>query len=283
MHTHLRAGATVVINNRFAFPRLVLDQMEAEEVTGFAGVPSAYQILLRNTNLRERKLPALRKLQQAGGKLPNVFIQELRQALPDANYYLMYGQTEATARLSYLPPALLDRKLGSIGRGMPGVTLEVLDPEGHPSPVGTTGEIIARGDNITLGYWKDPELTAQTFRNGALYTGDLAKDFIKPSGHRTGCKEIEDHIVAIPDVVEAAVIGVPDEVLGEVAKAFVVLRTNAKATVEEMLAHCKRSMPGYMVPKELVVLRALPKNSAGKLLKTDLKNPEIVASLTPRR
>lgn len=285
LHTHLRVGARLVLSNHFSTPQLVLDRMEQTACTGFAGVPSTYQILLRSSSLRERKLPALRKLQQAGGKLPNVFIEELRRVLPDARYYLMYGQTEATARLSYLPPERLGDKLGSIGRGIPGVELRVLRADGTPAAPGEIGELVARGDNVTLGYWNDPESTAQTFRDGALWTGDLArvdedgfvfvvdraKDFIKPSGHRTAAKEIEDRIVEVSDVVEAAVIGVPDDVLGEAAKAFVVLRPGALASGADVIAHCRRTMPGYMVPREVVVMRALPKSASGKVAKNALR------------
>jgi acyl-CoA synthetase (AMP-forming)/AMP-acid ligase II len=224
-------------------------------------------------------------MQQAGGKLPNVFIDELRAAQPDAEYYLMYGATEATARLSCLPPSLLDTKLGSIGRGIPGVALEVLDADGRPVPPGVVGEVVARGENVALGYWRDPEATAQSFRDGALWTGDLAtvdedgfifvvdraKDFIKPTGHRVACKQVEDHIVAVPDVVEAAAVGVPDDVLGEAVKAFVSLRRGAVCTVGEVLAHCRRVMPPYMVPREIVVLTSLPKNSSGKVDRATLR------------
>ncbi|HWR96915.1 MAG TPA: AMP-binding protein [Candidatus Methanoperedens sp.] len=285
LHTHLRVGGSIVLNNRFTFPKLVLDQMLETRCTGIAGVPSTYQLLLRNSAFPRMKFPKLRKMQQAGGKLPNVFISELRAAHPYADYFLMYGATEATARLSCLPPGCLDTKLGSIGKGIPGVDLQVLDQCGNPVQPGETGEVVARGDNITLGYWQDPEATAQSFRDGALWTGDLAtvdedsfifvvdraKDFIKPTGHRIACKHIEDHLVAIPDVVEAAVVGVPDDVLGEAAKAFVSLRRGATLTEAEALTHCRKAMPPYMVPRELVIMGSLPKNSSGKIDKLSLK------------
>lgn len=285
LHTHLRVGGTVVINNRFTYPQLVIDQMLEAGCTGIAGVPSTYQILLRNSAFPRMRFPKLRKIQQAGGKLPNVFISELRTAHPDAEYYLMYGQTEATARLSCLPPPLLDTKLGSIGKGIPGVRLQVLNADGTSVKPGETGEVVVRGDNITLGYWKDEEATRQSFRDGALWTGDLAtvdedgfifivdraKDFIKPTGHRIACKQIEDYIVAIPDVVEAAVIGIPDDVFGEAVKAFVSLRRGATIGEADVVGHCRKVMPPYMVPKAVVVMKSLPKNSSGKLDKVSLK------------
>jgi long-chain acyl-CoA synthetase len=285
LHTHLRVGGRVVINNHFAYPQLMLDQLERAECTGLAGVPSTYQLLLRSSSFPERRFPALRWLQQAGGKLPNVFIEELLRAQPQARYYLMYGQTEATARLSYLPPERLATKLGSIGRGMPGVELGVLRPDGTPVAVSEVGELVARGDNVALGYWHDPEETARTFRDGALWTGDLArvdedgffyvvdraKDFIKPSGHRTAAKEVEDYLVALRDVVEAAAVGVPDDLLGEAVAAFVVLRRGSRLGRDDVLAHCRSVMPAYMVPRELTLLPALPKTSAGKVAKMELR------------
>jgi long-chain acyl-CoA synthetase len=287
LHTHLRAGASLVINNRFAFPQLVLDQIERTGCTGLAGVPSTYQILLRSSNLKQRALPALTKLQQAGGKLPNVFLSELRAALPHARLYVMYGQTEATARLSYLPPGELDRRLGSIGKGMPGVELRVARPDGTPVAAGEVGEIVARGDNVTRGYLDDAEQTAQTFRDGALWTGDLArvdedgfifvvdraKDFIKASGHRVAAKEIEDALVALPEVVEAAVVGVPDDVLGEAPKAFVVLRRGAALTAEDLVRHCRRLLPAYMVPRDVALVGSLPRSASGKVAKSELRTP----------
>ena len=142
-----------MLNNRFMFPEKVLDELAEKHCTGFAGVPSTYQILLRRTHFAKRAFPSLRWLQQAGGKLPNPFIQEIRKSLPQVKFFTMYGQTEATARLSYLPPERLDDKLGSIGKGLAGSRLEVLKEDGSPVRPGSdeVGEIVASGDNITLG------------------------------------------------------------------------------------------------------------------------------------
>ena len=132
LHTHLRVGGSIVIDDRFMFPDKVLNRMQETRCTGFAGVPSHFQILLGRSSLREVRLPSLRCVQQAGGRLAGRFIHELVQALPGAQMFVMYGQTEATARLSYLPPDMLGTKLGSIGKGIPGISLKVLDHEGQP-------------------------------------------------------------------------------------------------------------------------------------------------------
>jgi acyl-CoA synthetase (AMP-forming)/AMP-acid ligase II len=285
LHTHLRVGGTVVLSNTFTYPETTLDMMEAAQCTGFAGVPSTYQILLRNSSFPRRELPSLRKIQQAGGKLQTVLIRELVNSKPHAQLYVMYGQTEATARLSYLPPELLPSKLGSIGKGIPGVTLRVLNEEGQPVKPGETGEIIATGDNISPGYLEDPDASAEKFIHGSLYTGDLAtvdedgfifvvdrkSDFIKSLGHRISSQEVESTIIEIPSVVAAAVIGVPDLVLGEAIWAFVVPASNSQVTADEIITHCREKLAKHMVPGEVVFIKSLPMNAHGKIVKAELK------------
>jgi acyl-CoA synthetase (AMP-forming)/AMP-acid ligase II len=288
LHTHLAAGGSVVLNNRFLFPEKVLDDMGAKQCTGLAGVPATYQILLRKTRFARREFPSLRWLQQAGGKLSDPFLRELRQAFPRVKLFVMYGQTEATARLSYLPPDRLDDKLGSVGRGLPHTRLEVLKPDGAPVRPGSdeVGEIVASGGNITLGYWDDPAETSRFFRQGKLYTGDLARvdrdgflfiversrDFIKAMGNRVSPKEVEEVIAELPQVVETAVIGVPHEMWGEAIKAFVVPTAAGSLTADEVRAHClRRRLPNYKIPEQVEFLPALPKTAHGKVDRQRLK------------
>lgn len=284
LHTHLRIGGQVVINNQFMFPGKVLNEINEKQCTGFAGVPSNYQILLRRSPLKKMHFPSLRYVQQAGGKLNDVYIQELREALPTTKIYIMYGQTEGTARLSYLPPELLDTKLGSIGKGIPGTKIEVLNPKGKPVKPGETGEIIASGGNIMKGYWNDPEETAKVLRNGKLHTGDLAtvdnegyvyvtereKDIIKSSGYRVSPKEIEEWISTMPDIVEVAVIGIPDEIQGEAPFAYITT-TSKSLTTNKIIDYCKHHFPPYKVPKDVEFLQDLPKNTSNKVDKPMLR------------
>lgn len=283
LHTHLRVGGTLVLNNASQFAEDVLDDLEQFECTGFAGVPAIYQHFLRRSTLPRRALPRLRHAQQAGGKLANAHITEFHSALPHVRFFVMYGQTEATSRLSYLPPKLLDEKLGSIGRGIPGVRLHVLDASGRPVKPDEIGEIVAEGDNVTLGYWV-PDPAKESFRDGRLYTGDLARvdadgfiylvgrisDFIKPSGHRISSKEIEDLLAEMPEIVEAAVVGVPDPDLGEAVKAYVVTRDGRELSVKQIHDHCRGRIPLYAIPRDVAFLPALPKNGAQKVLKRAL-------------
>jgi long-chain acyl-CoA synthetase len=286
LHTHLRVGGCVVVDTRFMYPEVVLHRMQAAGCTGFAGVPSHFQILLRKSKLAKMSFPKLRYVQQAGGQLPPIFIKELRNALPDKQIFIMYGQTEATARLSYLPPEMLDTKLGSVGKGIPGVRLAVLDENGRPVKPGETGEIVAEGGNVGLGYWHDEEETSRSFRNGKLYTGDLAtvdtdgfifivdraKDFLKCGGKRVSCRYIENALLGYEEVLEASIVGVPDEVLGEAAIAFIVPRDlKSSPTSEQLQSYCRQNLSPQFVPRDFVLVSALPKNSSGKVLKPLLK------------
>ena len=290
LHTHMRVGGSVVLNNAFIFANKMLEEINEKGCTGFAGVPSHFQILLRRSKIKSMSFPTLSHVQQAGGKLPNPFIKELMDALPKTKVFIMYGQTEATARLSYLPPSLLDKKLGSIGKGIPGVKLEVLNKKGNSVKAGETGEIVAIGKNIMKGYYNDPEGTAEVLKNGKLHTGDLAtvdedgfiyvvereKQIIKSGGYRVSPKEIEDFIVEIPDVVEAAVIGIPDDVFGEVIKAYVSLKNPRHATITEqdIIDVCRKQLPSHKVPRFVEFVATLPKNTSGKVLKEELKKWE---------
>jgi acyl-CoA synthetase (AMP-forming)/AMP-acid ligase II len=285
LHTHLRAGAALVLDHRFMFPDKVLRRMQETACTGFAGVSSHFQILLRKSSFCKMEFPALRYVQQAGGKLANNLIEDFRQRIPHARFFVMFGQTEATARLSYLPPEFLDTKLGSIGKGIPGVRLQVLNENGEPVGPGEVGEIVAEGDNVTLGYWKEDRETASVFRDGRLYTGDLAtvdgdgflfvvdrsKDILKSGGNRVSCKEVEEALLEFDGLVEAAVVGIPDDLLGEAVKAYVVPRESGADLLPGLREFCARRFPPHLIPKEIVMLAEMPKNGAGKVLKRLLK------------
>jgi len=286
LHTHLLVGGTLVFDNSFMYPELFLRRLFETNCTVFAGVPSHYQILLRRSGLRKHKFPALRLVQQAGGHLTPALLQELREALPDSQICAMYGQTEATARLSYLPPELLDSKAGSIGRAIPGVSLMVLNDEGDLVNPGEIGEIVAEGDNVACGYWREPEETAKCFRGKRLFTGDLAtidsegflyitgrtRDFVKCGSKRVSCRFIEDTLLGCEELVEVGVVGVEDDILGEAVQAFVVPRDPDMPSIEEhVFSFCKKHLPLLLRPRHVVVLESLPKNSSGKVLKSVLK------------
>jgi long-chain acyl-CoA synthetase len=287
LHTHLRVGGSIVMNNSFIFLGSIINNLIDYRCTGFAGVPSHFQILLRKSdNFKTTKFPDLKYVTQAGGKLAPIFIDEFRNSHPEITFFVMYGQTEATARLSYLPPELYEAKKGSMGKGIPGVELRVVNETGRNIKPGEIGEVIARGDNIMLGYFADEEGTRNTIRNGWLYTGDLGtvdkdgyifltarkKEIIKVGGKRISPKEIEAVILELPEVVDCTIEGVEDELLGEALKATIVVRgENGKETMPDRIKqHCARHLALYKVPqifelKEQLIISATGKKIKGKL------------------
>ncbi len=279
LQTHLLVGGSVVMDDRMAFPRRVMEMMAMEGCTGLAGVPLTFELLRRSVDLASIPMSRLRYVTQAGGAMAPDTIAWARTAFAPAPLYVMYGQTEATARLSYLPPGRAMDKAGSIGIPIPGVELRVVDASGVELPAGEVGEIVARGRNVTPGYLDDPEETSAILRDGWLWTGDLgemdaegylyhrgrARDILKIGGHRVSPAQIEEVIARHPAVEEVAVVGVPDDLLGEVAVAVVVLRAGARADAAELVARCRASLPPPLVPAAIRFAPSLPRNDAGKL------------------
>lgn len=285
LNTHLSVGASLVIENRFLFPQVAVDTLERERATGLAGVPSTFAILLNRTNFARRELPSLRYVTQAGGPMAPELVRRLLEALPGRRIFIMYGATEASARLSYLDPESLPRKIGSIGKAIPNVDLRVLRDDGSPARAGEVGEIVARGSNIMEGYWADPAETSRVLDGDGFHTGDLGsfddegyfyvagrkRDMIKSGAHRIHPKEIEEALLEHPEVHEAAVIGVPDEVLGEAIKAVIVLRSGSAESVPALQEFCRRRLPAFKVPKSIEIRAELPKNPSGKIQKEVLR------------
>jgi long-chain acyl-CoA synthetase len=284
LQTHLFAGGSLFLDGRFAFPRVVLEALGAEGCTGFAGVPLTFEIIRRQVNVSTLSFPRLRYLTQAGGAMAPETTDWVRREFAPARLFVMYGQTEATSRLSYLPPEHGEQKRGSIGIPIPGVELRVVDEQGRELPRGETGHLVARGDNVTLGYLDEPEETAALLRGGWLWTGDLAvrdgdgfffhrgrsKEILKIGGHRVSPVEIEHVLAEHPDIAEAAVIGIPDALMGEVPAAFFVRRPGRSPDEAGLKAFCRSRMPAYRVPVRFTCVESLPRNEAGKLLRARL-------------
>jgi long-chain acyl-CoA synthetase len=285
LNTHFFVGASIVIDNRFAYPNVVLETMNKTEVTGFSGVPSTFMILLNKSTLKKQKFPVLRYVTQAGGAMAPSVQKEVVKAFEPAQLYVMYGATEASARLSYLNPTDLPRKWGSIGKAIPNVELAIADDRGNRLSSDVEGHIVARGSNIMQGYWKDIEETNKVLRNGWYYTGDIgkmdhegffyvvgrSKDMIKVGGERVSAKEVEETILELKQIHEVAVIGIEDTYLGEAIKAFVVPTKNLEISVDMIIKYCLKKLPGYKTPKHIQFVNYLPKNDSGKILKNKLK------------
>jgi len=284
LNTHFAVGGTVVINNKFAFPATVIKQMVDEKVTGFSGVPSTYAYLLHRSPLKNHrdKLVSLRYCSQAGGHMSGQIKEELRKILPaHTQIYIMYGATEASARLTYLRPEQFADRIGSIGKPVSSVALKVINESGKELPAGQTGELVASGPNIMQGYWKDEKATSVVLDKNGYHTGDLGyydkegyffvngrKDnLLKVGGHRINPQEIEDALMTTELVIETTVIGVPDELLGNKLIALAV-PINGASSKNKIMKLCADILPKYKLPSTIKLVRSLPKNTNGKIDRT---------------
>lgn len=285
LHSHLLAGAQLVLEDNLAYPHVTVQRLQDDAITGFAGVPSTFALLLGRCNLREYDLAKLRYLTQAGGAMTRPLIERLRAELPHVQLFIMYGQTEATARLTYLPPAKLADKLGSVGVAVPGIEIDVT-LDGKSVPVGEIGEIVARGDSIMQGYWNDATATHEVLRDGWLRTGDLGHrdadgflyidgrsvDMIKVGAFRVSPQEIEEVISAVPGVEEVCAAAMADELLGQAVKAVIVKREGAQVDERAIKAHCRQHLAAYKVPKSVEFVSVMPRTASGKIQRFKLAN-----------
>lgn len=280
-------GGTLILERGFTYPAAILKTMAAERVTGFPGVPTMFALLLQ-MDLNPYDLSSLRYLTNTGAALPPGHITAIQQKFPWACLYSMYGLTE-TKRTLYLPPDQLAKRPGSVGIAIPGTEVWLEDENGQRLGPGHIGELVVRGRHVMRGYWGEPGLTAQRYRPGPLpgerlcYTGDLflmdeagyfyfvgrQDDIIKCKGEKVSPKEIENVLYELPGVIEAAVIGVPDPVMGQAIKAFVV-PNGAGLTEAAVLAHCRAHLENLLVPKCVEFRAALPKTTSGKISKVGL-------------
>jgi acyl-CoA synthetase (AMP-forming)/AMP-acid ligase II len=284
LHTHLRVGGSIVLNNSFIFLGAVLNDLKDYKCTGFAGVPSHFQILLKKSKtFKTTPFPDLRYVTQAGGKLHTVFINELVKAFPKKEFYVMYGQTEATARLSYLDPKMIHKKTSSIGKPIPDVTFKIVNEYGEKLGVNEEGELLAKGKNIMLGYYKEESETKNAIKNDWLHTGDVAivdedgyyylmarkKEILKVAGKRVSPKEIEEVILSVEEVMDCTITGYDDDLFGEAIQATIVANG---AFVEEQLKEkilqtCSKKLALYKIPQKVIFEKTMKMSPSGKKIK----------------
>jgi long-chain acyl-CoA synthetase len=295
MLTHLFVGGALVIENNMLYPHVVLDGMIKTGVTGFSGVSTTYALLLNHSNLKSYAFPALRYLTHAGGPMPSELLSRIRTAFPDQRIFLMYGQTEASARLTSLPPEILDVKKESAGQAISGVTLKIVREGGETARPGEVGEIWASGDNIMQGYWQDPELTAGVLQDGWLHTGDLGRmdeegyltivgrnnEMIKAGSYRISPTEIEEVLLQHRQVHEVGVVGIDDPILGQKICAIVTLKEPGTLTDQDLMVYCAQRLVQYKRPKVIAIVSALPKSPSGKILRERLRKISARAVSTP--
>lgn len=279
LHTHMIAGACLILQNHVAFPHSVLRRMGEEKATSFYGVPTTFALLFGHDRLTDADLSSLRYIAQAGGPMSVPQQQQLSGDLPGVEIFVMYGQTEATARLSYLEPTHLVDKAGSVGKGIPGVTLRVGSNSDTRHTVDSPGEVYAFGDNIMAGYWNDSIATTEVLRDGWLRTGDLgyfdddgflfltgrSSDMIKTGANRISPAEIEDVISRFDGVAEVGVYAIDDAILGQAVAAAIVREPESELDVQGIQRECLSGLSSYKVPKSIRFVESLPKTSSGKL------------------
>lgn len=284
LHTHLASGACIVLGPSMVFPIQVLDAVQRHRATGFSGVPSTYVLLLDMLERRGHDLASLRYLTQAGGAMAPAVADRVRGLLPDARLFLMYGQTEATSRISWLPPERLDDKRGSVGIPVRDTRWRVIGEDGTPATAGQPGEVCVRGPGIMLGYWNNPAATQAVLRDGWLHTGDLGyvdaegylflqgrrSDMIKTGAHRVHPTDVEEVIAELPGIREVAVVGIDDDALGQVIKAFVVADEILPRAEDRIKAHCRARLAAYKIPRHITFVDALPRTASGKVRRVQL-------------
>lgn len=288
--TAFQQGGTLVLMT-FTFTREIVQMCLKERITGLAGVPTMWTLLSQpSSTLQKSKLPHLRYITNTGGAMPQSVLKVLREALPTTRIFLMYGLTEAF-RSTYLPPEELEHRPTSMGKAIPDTEILVVNDNGERCQPEEPGELVHRGPTVSMGYWGEPELTAKVLRRNpflspevgdtekVVYSGDLVKmdeagflyfigrrdTMIKTSGFRVSPTEVEEVLFQSGLVKEAAVIGMPDEVLGQTIKAVVVTKDRLPADAQPLLDFCGQKLPRHMVPKTVEYMDGLPKTSSGKV------------------
>jgi fatty-acyl-CoA synthase len=280
----IAAGATVIIHQSFD-PSAVVDEIERSRVSTVWLAPAMVNAIMALPDIEQRDLSSLRLVINGGEKMPVPLIERIQRTFPAAWFADAYGLTETVSGDTFLDRDSLDTKLGSVGRPCLYLELDIWDQQGRSLPTGASGEIVLRGPKVFAGYWRDPEATAAAFAGGWFHTGDIGvrdedgylfivdrlKDMIVSGGENIAGSEVERVLYEHESVLEAAVVGRPDDRWGEVPVAFVVLREGAAVTSEELLEHCRARLARYKVPKETTFLDALPRNPSGKVLKRQLR------------
>ncbi len=285
-------GGTVLLEKGFVYLHDTLKKIAQHNVTAMPVVPTVLAMMFKLKNLQDYDFSSLKYITNAGDALPLHHTALLRKLAPDAKIYPMYGLTECV-RVSFLSPELIDQHPSSVGREIPNCTAFVVDENGNKVAPDQIGELVITGDNVMNGYYRDPEHTAEVFRNAPdgsvrLYTGDLFKrskegllffisrknDMIKSRGERVSPLEVQNILLDIEGVAEAAVIGVPDDMFGQAVKAFIAPADGHSLTEEMILKNCTENMENYMVPKYIEFMPTLPKTPNGKVDKRELKKRE---------
>jgi long-chain acyl-CoA synthetase len=286
----VKVGATLVLERSFAFPQKVLPMLASERVTGFPLVPTMAALIVQLRNFDPAWAASVRYLTNTAAALPPAHILALQALFPAARVFSMYGMTESK-RCTYLPPEQLATRPDSVGIAIPGTEVWVQDDAGMRAAPGVVGELVVRGGHVMQGYWRNEEASANALRPGryawekVLHTGDLFRmddegyfyfvgrkdDMIKSRGEKVSPKEIENVLYALPGIREAAVVGVPDDLLGNALKAIVVTAEGSALQARDIVAHCQARLEDFLVPRLIEFRASLPKTPTGKIRRAALQ------------
>jgi acyl-CoA ligase (AMP-forming) (exosortase A-associated) len=284
--TAFSVGASVALMD-YLLPRDIIRSIQRYNITGLAAVPPLWNQLAQ-LEWPEETARSLRYITNSGGAMPGATTNRLRAALPDTKVFLMYGLTEAF-RSTFLPPEQIDQRPDSIGKAIPNAEVLVVRPDGTPCNAGEPGELVHRGSLVAMGYWNDPQKTAERFKPSpsqptgiplpetAVWSGDQVRrdeegylyfisrldEMIKTSGYRVSPSEVEEVVYNLQGISQAAALGLPHPMLGQAI--LLVITTHGTVTASEVLQHCKKELPNFMVPQQIVILEQMPHNQNGKI------------------
>lgn len=293
----VKIGMTLVLEKSFTYPQLVLKKITHEKVTGLPLVPTMAAILLQMPSLTPGMFPTLRYITNTAAALPPAHILRLQELFPATMLFSMYGLTECK-RCTYLEPDQLTTRIGSVGKAIPNSEAWVLNDAGQACKAGEVGELVIRGGHVMKGYWENPEATDKCLKQGrypwekVLYTGDLFRtdedgylyfvgrkdDIIKTRGEKVAPKEVENVLYMLEGIKEAAVIGVPDVILGSAIKAVLVLAEGTELCERDIIRHCAKHLEDFMVPKSVEFRSELPKTSTGKIRRSEVQAEALKAA-----
>jgi long-chain acyl-CoA synthetase len=285
-----KVGAMLILEKSFIFSHAVFETIAAERVTGFPIVPTIAALILQMKDLAPGAYPHLRYITNTAAALPPAHIARLQELFPETLIFSMYGLTECK-RCTWLPPAQLKRRPGSVGIAIPGTEAYVVGEGGRRAAPNEVGELVIRGAHVMKGYWEDEAATKRALKPGpfpwerVLHTGDLFRtdeegflyfvgrkdDIIKTRGEKVSPKEVENVLYALAGVREAAVVGVPDPVLGSTVKAVLALAPGVALSEQDVIRHCARHLEDFMVPRLVEFRDALPKTDSGKIRRSEVQ------------
>ncbi len=280
---HFYRGCTQVILPKFD-PDIVLKSIEKYKVNNFLGIPTMFNMLCNHPDINKYDVSSLRKCFYGGAIMP---VEVLKRSIEifRCDFYNLFGQTESTISTTTLKPKDQLRKAGSIGKANINAEMRVVDDKGNDIRPGEVGEIILKGENIMIGYFEMPEATKEALKDGWLHTGDLGimddegyvtvvdrkKDMIISGGENIYPREVEEVIFTHPEVLDVAIFGFSDPLWGEKPVAAIVLKKQGKLKPNDIIEYCKGKIANYKIPREIIFLKELPRSTAGKVLKSKLR------------